>query len=336
MRLLVIGGTRFIGLSAIQHLVAGGHEVTVFNRGETEADLPEGVDRIRGDLWHLADHRADFAALNPDAVVHMMLLTGEQTRDTLEVLGGLTDRLVAISSGDVYRMYARINGTEPGTPDPTPVAEDGPLRGRRYPYREMADGPDDYRYDYDKIDVETAATESDLSTTVVRLPMVYGPRDYQRRLWSYHKRMADRRPAILIDSRLINWRASRCFVDDAGRAVALAATHPAATGRTYNLAEDPAPAESDWIRTIAGVVGWQGDIVDVRPDELPEPLRINPHGQDLHMDSTRIRAELGFVEPVTRHEAIARTIEWDLAHPPESHPDPFDYAAEDAVLADLD
>jgi len=336
MRLLVIGGTRFIGLSAVRHLVADGHDVTVFNRGETEVDLPDGVDRVTGDLWDLPNHRSDLTALNPDVVVHMMLLTGDQARDTVDVLTGITDRLLAISSGDVYRMYARINGSEPGPPDPTPVDEGGPLRELRYPYREMAEGPDDYRHDYDKIEVETAATESDLATTALRLPMVYGPRDYQRRLWSYHKRMADGRSAILLDGRLPDWRASRCFVEDAGRAIALAATHPAAAGRIYNVAEDPAPTELEWVRMIAAVAGWDGDIVPVDSQRLPEPLRIDPHGQDLHMDSTRIRADLGFVEPVTRHEAIADTIDWDLAHPPESHPDPFDYAAEDAVLSDLD
>jgi nucleoside-diphosphate-sugar epimerase len=335
MRLLVIGGTRFVGLSAVRCLVADGHEVTVFNRGQTEAALPGGVDRVTGDLWSLADHRSELAAVRPDVVVHMMLLTGPQARTTVEVLRGMTERLVAISSGDVYRMYARINGTEPGPPDPTPVNEDGPLRDRRFPYREMADGPDDYRFDYDKIDVESVALQSDLATTVIRLPMVYGPRDYQRRLWSYHKRMADGRPAILLDNRITNWRASRCFVDDAGLAIALAATDPAASTRIYNVAEDPAPTELEWVRTIATVAGWDGAIVPVDSEVLPEPLRIDPHGQDLHMDSTRIRAELGFVEPVGRDEAIARTIQWDLAHPPESHPDPFDYVAEDAVLAGL-
>ncbi|NNJ47874.1 MAG: NAD-dependent epimerase/dehydratase family protein [Acidimicrobiia bacterium] len=335
MRLLVIGGTRFIGLSAVNHFVAAGHDVIVFNRGETEVDLPAGVERITGDLWHLSDHATELEALSPDAVVHMMLLTGKQTQHTVEVLAGVTDRLVAISSGDVYRMYARINGTEPGPADPTPVDEDGPLRERHYPYRDMAEGPDDYRYDYDKIEVETAATESDLATTIMRLPMVYGPRDYQRRLWSYHKRMADGRPAILLDTRLTDWRASRCFVDDAGHAIARAATSPSASDRIYNVAEHPAPTELEWVQMIGEVAGWEGDIVPVEPDLLPEPLQTDPRGQDLYMDSTRIRAELGFVEPVTRREAIARTIEWDLAHPPDSHLDPFDYSAEDAVLEAL-
>lgn len=335
MRVLVIGGTRFIGLSAVRHLVADGHEVTLFNWGETEVELPDGVERITGDLWHLEDYADQLEALTADAVVHMMLLTGDQARTTVEILNGLTDRLIAISSGDVYRMYARINGTEPGPPDPTPVDEDGPLRDLRYPYREMAEGPDDYRYGYDKIEVEQAVADFDGATTVLRLPMVYGPRDYQRRLWSYHKRMNDGRPAILLDRRLRDWRASRCFVDDAGRAIALATVHPAAAGRTYNVAEDPAPTELEWIRTIAGVVGWQGEVVEVEPPDLPESLQLDPHGQDLHMDSRRIREELGFAEPIGRTGAIRQTVAWDRADPPDAHPDPFDYTAEDAVLAAL-
>lgn len=336
MRVLVIGGTRFIGLSTVHQLVKDGHEVTVFNRGETDTELPAGVTRITGDLWKLADHQTEIRAAAPDAVVHMMLLTGAQARETVQVLAGVTDRLVAISSGDVYRMYARINGTEPGPPDPTPVAEDGPLRDLRYPYREMAEGPDDFRHDYDKIEVEEAAgAHPDLATTVVRLPMVYGPRDYQRRLWSYHKRMADGRPTILLDSRLTDWRASRCFVDDAGEAIVRAATRPDAAKRTFNLAEDPAPTELEWVRMIGAVAGWSGAIVPADPTLLPEALLLDPHGQDLHMDSSRIRQELGYIEQVTRDEAIARTIEWDLTHPPETHPDSFDYTAEDAVVAEL-
>lgn len=41
MRVLVIGGTRFIGPPVVKSLVEHGHEVTVFHRGETEINLPE-------------------------------------------------------------------------------------------------------------------------------------------------------------------------------------------------------------------------------------------------------------------------------------------------------
>ena len=328
MRVLVIGGTRFIGLSAVRYLADAGHEVTVFNRGETTADLPDGVSRITGDLWSLEDSAAELSAVRPDVIVHMMLLTADQTRTTLAALEPVTGRLVVVSSGDVYRMYGRINGTEPGTLDPVPVPEDGPLRERRYPYREMADGPDDFRYDYDKIEVEQAAlAHPGIEATIVRLPMVYGPRDYQRRLWPYHKRMADGRGAILIDRRMADWRGSRCFVDDAGLAIGLAAS---AEGGTYNVAEEAAPTERKWIEEIGAACGWTGEVVVVEPHALPESLQEDPHGQDLSMDSSRIRRWLGYAETVSRPVAIDRTIRWDREHPPDVPP--FDYEVEDAVL----
>src|SRR5688572_21542380 len=49
MRVLVMGGTRFNGLALVYELVKHGHEVTVFNRGQSEAALPYGVKRLYGD-----------------------------------------------------------------------------------------------------------------------------------------------------------------------------------------------------------------------------------------------------------------------------------------------
>ncbi len=49
MRILVIGGTRFIGLTTVRLLSQQGHTVAVFHRGQAQADLPQGVQQIRGD-----------------------------------------------------------------------------------------------------------------------------------------------------------------------------------------------------------------------------------------------------------------------------------------------
>jgi dTDP-D-glucose 4,6-dehydratase len=53
------------------------------------------------------------------------------------------------------------------------------------------------------------------------------------------------------------------------------------------------------------------------------------------VDSSRIRRELGYREPVSINEGIRRTIEWERANPinpGEFNPHPFDYAVEDAAL----
>ena len=49
MNIFVIGGTRFVGPHVVRRLVDAGHNVTVFHRGETEADLPPAVCHIYGD-----------------------------------------------------------------------------------------------------------------------------------------------------------------------------------------------------------------------------------------------------------------------------------------------
>jgi nucleoside-diphosphate-sugar epimerase len=56
MRALILGGTQFVGRHIAEALVAGGHRVTVFNRGQTPDELPECVDRLRGD--RVADTRS--------------------------------------------------------------------------------------------------------------------------------------------------------------------------------------------------------------------------------------------------------------------------------------
>ena len=49
MRILLIGGTRFLGPFVVRRLVAAGHEVAVFHRGRTHAALPGAVEHISGD-----------------------------------------------------------------------------------------------------------------------------------------------------------------------------------------------------------------------------------------------------------------------------------------------
>ena len=72
----------------------------------------------------------------------------------------------------------------------------------------------------------------------------------------------------------------------------------------------------------------------MRPDEEVPPFLRMPGRLEQHwvVDTSRIRSELGYVEPVRRGEALRRTVEWERANPPAIDPARFDYAAEDAVL----
>ena len=215
-----------------------------------------------------------------------------------------------------------------------PLTEDAPLRTTLYPDRRVVDGI----HDHDKILVERAVMGTlALPGTILRLPMVYGPGDDMRRLFYYVKRMDDRRSAILLDEGIARHRASRGYVEDVAAAVALATTDERATGRIYNVGEEPALPEAEWVRAIGRAAGWAGDVVVVPRARLPMPLRWWGDGdtdQDWVADTTRIRTELGYAELLPRDEALRRTVTWQRANPPENvPPEMFDYTAEDAVLA---
>lgn len=351
MRILVLGGTGFIGPFVVRDLVEQGHTVAVYHRGRHEADLPAAVKHFHYDDEASSSRLITFppgsveelAAFAPEVVLFMVPIGEEDARLVMQAFKGLAQRIVAISSQDVYRAYGRLLGKEPGPPDPVPLAEDAPLRERLYPYRgEQLRAPDDPQQAmdlYDKILAERAILgEPALPGTILRLPMVYGPRDGQHRLFEYLKRMDDGRSTILLPENMACWRWTRAYVENVAAAIALTITNADTAGQVYNVGEDPALSMLEWVETIGKAVGWQGKVVVIPPEKLPAHLRVEMDTrQDLATDSTRIRNVPGYREPVAQDEALKRTIEWERAHPPaQLDPQQFDYAAEDAVLAQQD
>lgn len=335
MKILVLGGTRFIGPPAVRRLVELGHEVTVFHRGQSQAALPASVAHLYGDRQHLVDYAAEFQRLAPAVVLDMRALGEADGKLLVELFSGVAQRLVVISSCDVYRAYDRFRGADPGPPDPAPLTEDSPLRDHLYPYRDQATGPGDFRYHYDKILLERAVMNAPaLPATVLRLPMVYGPGDYQHRLFPYLKRMDDGRPAILLGEEYAHWRGLRGYVEDMGAAIALCVANEAASGRIYHVADTPSVTEAEWVRRIAMAATWPGKIVTRPEAELPPHLRSEyDFAQEWSIDSTRIRRELGYRETTPPAVAIQLTVAWERANPPQQvDRAQFDYPAEDAAL----
>lgn len=323
-----------------------GHEVTVFHRGQSEAGLPPEVRHIHhasvplGDRRHFADLAGQFAQLAAEIVLDMIPMTEQDARTLMSTFRGLARRVVAFSSEDVYRAYDRFRGTDPGPVDPVPLTEESPLREKLYPNRgdtpRSPDAPDRWMDDYEKILVERVIMDDpDLPGTILRLPAVYGPPDH--RMFPYLKRMDDRRPAILLAERQAGWRWSRGYVENVAAAITLAVTNERAAGRIYNVAEPEALPEAEWVRRIGQAAGWKGEIVTLPKERMPAHLK-SASNWDQHwaVDTSRIRQELGYKEPVPLDEALQRAVEGERAHPPETFdPAQFDYAAEDAALTEL-
>jgi nucleoside-diphosphate-sugar epimerase len=280
MRVLVIGGTRFIGAHAVRQLVAAGAEVTAFHRGKSESALPAAVRHIRDPLAEYPIARFPDAVAKADweVVVHMVMMGEADARAARETFAGRAGRLVMISSGDVYRAYGRLTGQEPGPPDPVPLNEDAPLRSVLHPYRARAKHLGAYAQDYEKILAERVTREGGTPSAILRLPKVYGPGDNADLATVYAFAAAPQ------------WRWTHGHVENVARAIVLAATHPRAAGRIYNVGEARTPTMGERLAALP-----------VRPAGRTPPFRFE---QDMACDTTRIREELGFRELVDEAEAM--------------------------------
>jgi 2'-hydroxyisoflavone reductase len=123
MKVLVIGGTRFLGRHLVEALLARHHEVTLFNRGRTAPGLFDDVEEIHGDreldLERLAGRRWD-------AVIDTCGYLPRVVRATCEALHGAVERYVFVSSISVYARFdaAQLDEDAPLAALDDPLVED--------------------------------------------------------------------------------------------------------------------------------------------------------------------------------------------------------------------
>jgi UDP-glucose 4-epimerase len=318
MRVLVLGGTKFIGRRITEELAARGDEVTVVHRGQTEPSGWVACRHLHADRGGFAGVAGEVRALRPDAVIDTLAMT---RADVTAVLPHLPDaQLVVLSSMDVYRAYELLLAGQDG--EPLPITEDSPVRRGRYPYRARMDGHDDY----EKLDVEPAYLERD--GTVLRLAMIYGEHDPQRREEFILRRVRAARPRIPTGPG--NWLWTRCYVGDVASAAAATLGNTAASGQVLNIGEPSAVTMTGWARQILTAAGHDAELVTVPGDALPEDMwPTGHHAQHLLVDSRKAIGLLGW-RPGDPGERITRSVRWHLANPP---PDAdADFTADDRAL----
>jgi nucleoside-diphosphate-sugar epimerase len=288
MRILVIGGTGFIGACIVSQLASHGHTIAIYHRGKTHSDLPEHIQ-------HIIDPRSVMPVRNfppslldfaPDVVIHTIAMGAADAEAAVKTFAGHAGRLVLLSSGDVYRAYGRFTNLEPGPIEHGLLSEDAPLRTVLFPYRAQAASHDALQYWYEKILAERAAlSDPRLPATVLRLPKVYGPGGNENLATVYAYRNHP------------DWRWTHGFVENVAAAVVLAATHPAAVSRIYNVGEANTPTVSERLRTMPPST--------IAPDENC----IFNFEQNIAFDTTRIRIEFGYSEIVPEEEAMRKTLQ---------------------------
>jgi len=313
MRVVILGGTKFIGRAIGSALVARGDAVLLCHRGVTEPAGLAAAEHLHVDRLELATVRAELAAFGPDAVVDV---SGRREEDAAIALDALPAGLamVAISSGDVYRAFESLHsGLQT---DALPLAESAPLRARR----EIEGAA------LDNIGIEQRYLAR--GGTALRLAAVHGEHDGQRRFDFMLRRVRGGRQRIPIGAAAFLF--SKVYVGDVATAV-LAALDNDVAGEAFNICERFTPPFRLFAQQILDIAGSDAELVTVPQRVLPEDLSITGEvSQHLLMDSSKARELLGWQET----DALEQSVRWHLDNPPEEWDS--DFAADDAALAEAD
>jgi len=324
MKCLVIGSPRFLAPRIIAALLKEGHHVSFFSTWSPDYTPPPQVDCIMGDINDLPFRKDEIKEILPDSVILVDAYTEAEAAAFIESVWGFTAAWTIISSANVYRAHGRLRFTEPGHPDRIPLSEEAALRGK--PIKD-----DPLR---DKRHVEKRIFDSKRPATYLRIPSVYGPRDYKRRLYPIMRRMVDRRHTIVLGQAQAAWKWTHGYVDDIAHATLLAATQPSNRNRTYNVGEEEVPTTLERMESISGILNWHGQIEVVPDQELPEHLQIDADFRHHWVyDTELIRKELGYAEVTNYHEGLKNAVEWYAKHPPkEKQGEDYSYDVEQAFL----
>jgi nucleoside-diphosphate-sugar epimerase len=115
VKILVMGGTRFVGKPLVAQLLAEGHALTLFTRGKNP--VPAGVEHLCGDRSS-AEGLAALAGRSFDVIVDSSGRTLEDSRGVLEITGAPSHRFVYVSSAGVYADSALWPLSETSPTDP--------------------------------------------------------------------------------------------------------------------------------------------------------------------------------------------------------------------------
>ena len=321
-RVLVIGGTLFIGRALVRRLLARGDEVTILHRGQgtpfggSVAEIHCDRNDTSGIRQKLSGERFDFVYDN--VYDWERGTTAEQVLASAEACAKGLSRYVYMSSVAAYG-----EGLDRG--------EDSPLAAPDHPEP----------YVRNKAESERALLGrhrgSGFPAVTLRPPFIYGPENPFYREAFFWDRLLVRRPIIMPGdgSRLMQF----VHVDDLACAAILAAESDEAPGRSYNVAHDHAVTQEEVVRAMAEAAGHAAELVRVDRETIAAhgggafapPCYFGQYFDmpPITQKTGKARGELGF-QPRTFAEGLADTFHWYQRQPGREAPD---FSWENELLA---
>jgi nucleoside-diphosphate-sugar epimerase len=298
MKLLMIGGTQFIGRAVVDRVLDSGHMVAVYHRGKTEPEDMPDIPHIHGDNADIAKHLDVIKAFGPDAVIDTTQFDTPRTQAVVDALTGVIDRYVIVSSMDVYLSYGRLHRTEPGPHLEMPITEESELRTLPgFGHTE----------EIDNLHIERVALgQNELAVTVARLPAVFGPRDLQRRIGNLVEKLEQSGDVLKLHPINANFTWTWGYVDNIADMLIECALDRRPGNRIYNLGYLDAISVEQRFELVASALNWKGQIV-VTEDGTDVPKE--DQSQDLDSASSKFRHDFNYTDRIPMHEAFALTVE---------------------------
>ena len=334
MRVLVMGGTQFNGLALVRELADHGHDVTILNRGQSQADLPRGIHRVFADRGDPAQMRDVLGSVDVDAVIDVSAYRPEDVELMVDVFRGRIAHYIFISSTVIYAQT-----------DLLPIRETHPVDR----------GPAQNEYGMNKLLCEDillrAWREHRFPASTVALSMVMGAEnilpDREQRMF---KRMREGRPILIPGDGTTTQQLGHA--EDQAAALRLLLGKPASFGERYTLTGPDAFTQEGYVDTLGEILGcepdkrfippslmddlWDGRIqielpkatskADIRAQTKPDPIMVNRFmlsmlvqqiAPNIHrwnrntiFSIDKIRRDSGWEPSLTFPRAVERTYRW--------------------------
>lgn len=239
-----MGGTNFNGLALVHELVRQGHEVTVLNRGKSEADIPDSVQRLVADRSEPETVRAALAGTEWDVVQDVTAYHPDDVELMVELFRDRVGHYIFASSTVTY-----------ATSDILPITEDDP--------DDRTDAQNEYGLH--KLLCEdilwAAHADHGFPATSVPFSMVFGPHNMiAAREQAMFRRLVDGRPVLVPGDGTTLLQLGH--VDDQARALEQMMGKEVTFGRRYNLTGKEYVTRTGYVAGLAAAAGVAS--VDVR------------------------------------------------------------------------
>jgi nucleoside-diphosphate-sugar epimerase len=300
MKVLIIGGTRFLGLAIVRELIQHNHTVTVVHRGKTDNGVPRGVTRVHMDVRNREAFEAFLTENKFDAVIDT-ILTADDLNWLLPVFHFTSGQTIHCGSTGVYAPVIHGPSRED---DPTPCPE--ALGGFR-----------------EKLEQDLALLEyfekTGYRVCTLRISNVIGAGDVPLDIWgarnpAYFQRMIDGEPIwVPNDGRAL---VQPAHVEDLARGFRLVLeADDRVAGQIYNLSSERAVTLMQYARLAAKTLNSRSEISVVPMEAILATGKANESGlrficEHMCVDISKAAADLGYRPEIDVRQGLRESLEW--------------------------